>query len=111
VVVVVEVLVIQASGTVNLVHRLRRWRAAIVVMATANSVAAAVAVGVDLVKIVIQADLASEATLLFVTGPVTVAAFSPPEVFLLLRAQSPFLQPHPPHFRLPAGWLAVDRNS
>jgi hypothetical protein len=106
---VVEVLAIQASGTVGPVFRLHRWKAAIVAMVTADSVA--VALGVDPAKIAIQVDSVSEAILLFVTGPVTVVAIVPPEAFLLLRAQSPFLRPHLPYFRLPAGWLAVDRNS
>jgi hypothetical protein len=110
---VVEVLEIQASEAVRLTCRLRRWRAAIVVMEKIDSAAEAVVivVVVDLVKIAIRADSAFEATLLFLTGLATVAGFVPPEVFLLLSAQNLFLRLPLPHFRLPAGWPALDRNS
>lgn len=71
-----------------------------------------VAVGVDPgLRIGIRADSASEAVLLFVTGPATAAASAPPAVSLAPRALSPFLHLPLLHFRLPADWPAVDRNS
>jgi hypothetical protein len=110
---VVEVLEIQASQAVRLTCRLHRWRAAIVVIEKMDSAAEAVVivVAVDLVKIAIRADSASEATLLFLTGLATVVGFAPPGVSLLLSAQNPSLRLPLPHFRLPAGWPALDRNS
>jgi hypothetical protein len=62
------------------------------------AVAVVIVVAVDLVKIAIRADSAAEVALLFLTGLATVAASAPPEVSLLLSAQSPFLRPPLPHF-------------
>lgn len=77
-----------------------------------DSAGVAVAVGVDPgLRIGIQADSASEASLLFVTGRATAAASARPAVSRARRAQSPFLHWPRLHSRLPAGWPAVDRNS